>query len=77
VTTGPAECRGSELTDAVHLSQSAASRLVARMERDGLVERSMCDMDRHGIFVVLTGKGRERYVEAKPTHCAVLAATIS
>ena len=48
------KCRGTELTDAVHLSQSAASRLVARMERDGLVERSMCEMDRRGIFVVLT-----------------------
>ncbi|GAA1253817.1 MarR family transcriptional regulator [Pseudonocardia aurantiaca] len=71
------KCRGSELTDTVHLSQSAASRLVARMERDGLVERSMCEMDRRGIFVVLTEKGRERYLEAKPTHRAVLAATMS
>jgi DNA-binding MarR family transcriptional regulator len=71
------KCRGTELTDAVHLSQSAASRLVARMERDGLVERSMCEMDRRGIFVVLTDRGRQRYLEAKPTHRAVLAATIS
>jgi DNA-binding MarR family transcriptional regulator len=71
------KCRGTELTDAVHLSQSAASRLVARMERDGLVERSMCEMDRRGIFVVLTERGRQRYLEAKPTHRAVLAATIS
>jgi DNA-binding MarR family transcriptional regulator len=70
-------CRGVELTDAVHLSQSAASRLVARMERDGLVERSMCEADRRGIFVVLTDHGRQRYLEAKPTHRAVLATTIS
>lgn len=70
------KCRGAELTDAVHLSQSAASRLVARMERDGLVARSMCEMDRRGIFVVLTDEGRHRYLDAKPTHRAVLAATI-
>jgi DNA-binding MarR family transcriptional regulator len=73
-TTGT--CRGAELTDAVHLSQSAASRLVARMEREGLVQRSMCEMDRRGIFVVLTEQGRQLYLEAKPTHRAVLAATI-
>jgi DNA-binding MarR family transcriptional regulator len=70
-------CRGAELTEAVHLSQSAASRLVARMERDGLVERSMCELDRRGIFVVLTDLGRQRYLEARPTHRAVLAATIA
>jgi len=69
-------CRGMELTEAVHLSQSAASRLVARMERDGLVERSICEMDRRAIFVVLTDAGRQRYIEAKPTQRAVLAATM-
>jgi DNA-binding MarR family transcriptional regulator len=72
----PGKCRGAELTEAVHLSQSAASRLVARMERDGLVERSLCEVDRRGIFVVLTERGRQRHAEAKPTHRAVLAAAL-
>src|ERR687895_2364694 len=58
LATGPqGKCRGVELTEAVHLSQSAASRLVARMERDGLVERTICEVDRRGIFVALTEKG--------------------
>ncbi|UQA91900.1 MarR family winged helix-turn-helix transcriptional regulator [Streptomyces halobius] len=70
------KCRGQDLTSVVHLSQSAASRLVARLERDGLVERVMCDLDRRGIFVVLTDEGRKRYSEAKPTHRAVLARTL-
>ncbi|AJT69357.1 hypothetical protein T261_7760 [Streptomyces lydicus] len=70
------KCRGQDLTHVVHLSQSAASRLVARLERDGLVERAMCDLDRRGIFVVLTDEGRKRYSEAKPTHRAVLARTL-
>jgi DNA-binding MarR family transcriptional regulator len=70
------KCRGAELTEAVHLSQSAASRLVARMERDGLVERSLCEDDRRGIFVRLTEHGRQRYLEARPTHRAVLATTL-
>ncbi|WP_092531018.1 MarR family winged helix-turn-helix transcriptional regulator [Amycolatopsis arida] len=70
------KCRGSELTEAVHLSQSAASRLIARMEKDGLVQRAMCEMDRRGIFVALTEAGWRRYREAKETHRAVLAATL-
>jgi DNA-binding MarR family transcriptional regulator len=66
------KCRGADLTDAVHLSQSATSRLVARMEREGLVERAMCDVDRRGIFVTLTETGLLRYEQAKPTQRAVL-----
>ncbi|WP_435601951.1 MarR family winged helix-turn-helix transcriptional regulator [Streptomyces sp. bgisy130] len=70
------KCRGQDLTNVVHLSQSAASRLVARLERGGLVERVMCDLDRRGIFVVLTDQGHRRYDDAKPTHRSVLARTL-
>jgi DNA-binding MarR family transcriptional regulator len=76
-TVQQGKCRGVELTEAVHLSQSAASRLVARMERDGLVERTACPEDRRAIFIALTEAGRQRYVEAKPTQRAVLAATMA
>ncbi|MGA5560439.1 MarR family winged helix-turn-helix transcriptional regulator [Streptomyces platensis] len=70
------KCRGQDLTNVVHLSQSAASRLVARLERGGLVERVMCDLDRRGIFVVITDEGHKRYGDAKPTHRSVLARTL-
>ncbi|WP_026361168.1 MarR family winged helix-turn-helix transcriptional regulator [Amycolatopsis nigrescens] len=70
------KCRAADLTQAVHLSQSATSRLVARLEREGLVERAMCEMDRRGIFVTLTDAGKQRYEQAKPTHRAVLEATL-
>lgn len=70
------KCRAADLVDAVQLTQSAASRLVARMERAGLVERALCEMDRRGVFVILTDAGRERYEQAKPTHRAVLAETL-
>ena len=42
------ERRMQELAEAVHLSQSALSRVVARLEADGLVVRSMCAEDRRG-----------------------------
>jgi DNA-binding MarR family transcriptional regulator len=71
-----AKCRAQELTEALPLSQSAASRLVARLERQGLVNRSICDMDRRGVFVCLTEAGRARYLAARPTQRAVLAAAM-
>jgi DNA-binding MarR family transcriptional regulator len=73
---GDGRCRAQELTEALPLSQSAASRLVARLERQGLVTRSICDNDRRGVFVCLTESGRERYLAARPTQRAVLAATM-
>lgn len=65
--------RVQELAGAVHLSQSALSRTVARLEKDGLVHRAMCVDDRRGISVCLTDEGRERYEAARPTHRQVLS----
>lgn len=76
VESGKDKCRALELTDALPLSQSAASRVVARLERQGLVTRSMCEADRRGIYVCLTEAGHERYRAARPTHRAVLTATL-
>ena len=67
------ERRMQDLAEAVHLSQSALSRVVARLEADGLVVRAMCAEDRRGIFACLTDAGRERYAAARPAHRAVLA----
>jgi DNA-binding MarR family transcriptional regulator len=57
----------------MYLSQSALSRTVARLERAGFVERSMCADDRRAIFVALTEAGRERHSQARRTQRAVLA----
>jgi DNA-binding MarR family transcriptional regulator len=69
-------CRMQELADAVCLSQSALSRLIGRLETDGLVCRAMCANDRRGIFAHLTDEGRARWEAARPTHRAVLAETM-
>jgi DNA-binding MarR family transcriptional regulator len=66
-------CRMQALHDTVHLSQSALSRVVGRLESAGLVERKMCPDDRRGIFAALTPTGRARYEDARPTHRRVLA----
>jgi DNA-binding MarR family transcriptional regulator len=64
--------RMSDLATHVHLSQSALSRLVGRLERDGLAQRTMCTDDRRSIFVAATEKGRALYDVARPVQREVL-----
>jgi DNA-binding MarR family transcriptional regulator len=68
--------RMQELSEAVNLSQSALSRLVGRLESEGLVYRAICNEDRRGIFTCLTDEGRARYDAARPTQRRVLAAEL-
>ncbi|MFI6275160.1 MarR family winged helix-turn-helix transcriptional regulator [Streptomyces sp. NPDC050988] len=71
---GPVEqCRVQNIADRVHLSQSALSRLIGRLEKEGLVERTVCQEDRRGVWVALTGKGRDLHTEVRPLQRAVLA----
>jgi len=60
--------RMTELADAVLLSRSGLTRLVDRLEREGLVERQACVEDARGLFAVLTDGGLIRLREASPTH---------
>jgi DNA-binding MarR family transcriptional regulator len=64
--------RMHDLGQNVHLTQSALSRLIARLERDGLVERCMCTDDRRSVWATITPAGIERYLAAKPTQRAIL-----
>ncbi|MFE9450420.1 MarR family winged helix-turn-helix transcriptional regulator [Streptomyces sp. NPDC006739] len=66
------QCRVQNLVGRVHLSQSALSRLIGRLEKDGLVERSVCAEDRRGVWVTLTRRGRELHGEVLPLQRAVL-----
>jgi DNA-binding MarR family transcriptional regulator len=65
--------RMQDLAEAVYLSQSALSRLIGRLESEGLVTRAICSEDRRGIFACLTEQGRARYEDAKPSQRRVLA----
>ncbi|KUO14441.1 MarR family winged helix-turn-helix transcriptional regulator [Streptomyces dysideae] len=76
VTESPQEgdqCRVQNLVGRVHLSQSALSRLIGRLEKDGLVERSVCVEDRRGVWVTLTRKGRALHAEVLPLQRDALA----
>ncbi|MBA3620182.1 MAG: MarR family transcriptional regulator, partial [Acidothermales bacterium] len=60
--------RMTELADRVMLSRSGLTRLVDRLEREGLVERTACRSDARGFFAVLTDEGYSRLRAASPTH---------
>ncbi len=65
--------RMQDLAETMYLSQSALSRTVSRLVKNGLVERTHCEDDRRGVFVEITAVGRQRWAEARKTHLAVLA----
>ncbi|MFC3572028.1 MarR family winged helix-turn-helix transcriptional regulator [Streptomyces yaanensis] len=71
------QCRVQNIAGRVHLSQSALSRLIGRLEKDGLVLRSVCEEDRRGVWVALTEKGRELHSEVQPLQREVLARTLN
>lgn len=60
--------RMAELADSVLLSRSGMTRLVDRLEREGLLERDACVSDGRGTFAVLTDKGEELLSRARRTH---------
>jgi DNA-binding MarR family transcriptional regulator len=76
-TGDPPRRRMQELGTELHLSQSALSRVVARLERDGFAKRGMCPSDRRGVVVCITDAGRERWEAAQPAHRAALVEALS
>jgi DNA-binding MarR family transcriptional regulator len=64
------QVRMSELARRVALSLSGLSRLVDRLERDGLIERRTCPSDARGFFATITPAGRDRLAEAQSDYLA-------
>jgi DNA-binding MarR family transcriptional regulator len=62
------QLRMSELADGVLLSRSGLTRLVDRMERDGLLRRERCEDDARGFNALITAEGRELFQSARRTH---------
>lgn len=60
--------RMSELADAVLLSRSGVTRLVDRMERDGLVKREHCPTDRRAMYATITPAGKRTFAKSRRVH---------
>jgi len=63
-----ARMRMSELAQSVLLSRSGLTRLVDRLEREGLLRRKACESDARGFFAEITPKGRRLFDAARRTH---------
>src|SRR5919197_6042956 len=57
--------RMAELADSVLLSRSGVTRLVDRLEGEGLVKRTRCPEDARGLYAGITEAGRRRFQEAR------------
>lgn len=64
--------RMCDLADQAQLSRSGLTRLVDRLERDGLLSRCSCKHDARGAYACLTESGEERLQAARVTHLAVV-----
>jgi DNA-binding MarR family transcriptional regulator len=60
--------RMCDLASSILLSRSGLTRLVDRLERDGLLERCSCRHDARGSYAVLTEAGRTKLHAARVTH---------
>jgi DNA-binding MarR family transcriptional regulator len=64
--------RMAELAEHAMLSRSGMTRLIDRLEREGLVGRTTCDKDGRGCYAVVTDRGRAALEEACATYLAVV-----
>jgi len=65
--------RMSELAQKVVLSRSGLTRLVDRLEAEGLLRREACPTDRRGAFAVLTADGLAALRRAWPIYARGIA----
>ncbi len=62
------QLRMHEIADAVVLSRSGLTRLIDRLEAQGLLVRERSNADRRGAYAILTEKGRTALGKAWPVY---------
>jgi len=60
--------RMTDLAELVLLTPSGLSRLVDRLEADGMIDRVACPTDGRATNATITELGRQRLAEAQSTH---------
>jgi DNA-binding MarR family transcriptional regulator len=58
----------SELADHVRMSRPGLTRLIERLEREGLVQRRQGGADSRQVYAAITERGLERLAEATKSH---------
>ena len=62
------QLRMTDLAAQTGLSTSGVTRVVDRLEREGLARRRACPTDRRSMFTVITGPGQDRLAAVLPGH---------
>ena len=68
LSEAPEPSRPRDLLCKVNVTKSGLTRLVDRIEKAGLVERTYCPSDRRGTFLVITDQGRETLAKMQPVR---------
>lgn len=71
LSSSAAPLRPKDMLCSVDVTKSGLTRLLDRIEKAGLVERSYCPSDRRGTFLSITKDGRETLDQMKPIRDAV------
>jgi DNA-binding MarR family transcriptional regulator len=66
------QLRMTDLAAQTSLSTSGVTRVVDRMERDGLLTRQACPTDRRSSYAVVTTAGLQRLDETLPGHLRII-----
>jgi DNA-binding MarR family transcriptional regulator len=66
------ELRMTDLAAQTGLSTSGITRVVDRLERDGLAARRACATDRRGAYTVITDAGQAKVLEVLPGHLELI-----
>ncbi|MER7333276.1 MULTISPECIES: MarR family transcriptional regulator [unclassified Micromonospora] len=66
------QLRMTDLAAQTSLSTSGVTRVVDRMERDGLLTRRACPSDRRSSYAVVTATGMQRLDETMPGHLRII-----
>ena len=66
------QLRMTDLSTQTSLTTSGVTRVVDRLERDGLVRRTACPSDRRSSYTVITRAGRDRLAAVLPGHLALI-----
>ncbi|MGG2464653.1 MarR family winged helix-turn-helix transcriptional regulator [Streptomyces sp. RGM 3693] len=73
--SGPA-LRMGELADRIGLKDSTVTRLIGRLESQGLARRAATPGDGRAVAASVTEAGRQRYAEATPTYRTALGGAL-
>lgn len=74
---GKNHLRMSQVARATVLSESAATRLVDRLNARGLLTRYVCEDDRRGVYTELTPAGHDLLDQSRPVYLDAVEAALS